>query len=1008
MGMDLNNPAKLQRITVAYMLFLFAILSISAASARTAEAKFDIVIGSICIGELPTSARKIVRSIQHGADVFEDWEVNWRSRPKSARPLIKFLRKATITEPSTSCREMEGDILLTGDLESIRLQARSSAPGNVTPPRMIIPPGGLDLKIGHVRSGLASLFGGTLNLAGSKAWIANRDKLVVVEGSPTLGKLEITSWARTIQNANLSLRSGSPMQMLDLSANNENITISAPLDGSDTELVAGRLVGHPVTTALPVFELPTTDLRDTQVEIGKLVLERRGVEARLQLEKISIKFQSATVKSPGAITKISDGSATIEKIASQIPPSADLIAVITPSISAMKFDARVCETELVTKPFVSSERCHISIAKADSTFRNYVIESDKISSVGFSHIFGATETSTLSTRIDGTNEIDTLSGDLTKFDLRTGSLKLHPVSNLKFKQVALTGPSSIRIPIDINVPKASGAITHELPDGRLMLEGRLDALRLQASLVLSPQIDDPWRLEVSKGKFSFIVSGLAAFEPLLFGGTTQFAGLAIAFENQTDLIVAKSTRQGRVIFTPDVTTVLDPRLSLGRSPEGIVFKAPAMFDARSSLSLDIATGGIDVESGKLVIEQAAAIVEAGRPATIGDIKVENGSIRFAKLSALFANGIGAAELIGLEAAIEQISTIPSAEGGRAADQVSWSGRAHELLRSELITAKVERDVANTKRMKLTHVSIKNTCIAIKDATIGSASAFVASGESLRACIKEWSDEALRADLLFKNGHVVASDDDVAARMHVPLIEIAITSGTPQKPGGTGRIVTTSLDANANTPVEVKQSCISEPDFMAVKAKTHVQAAAAQLNIFLQDGVIKGGGNVLFAQAKLRSTETYDCRTELINWKLWSAVKAKTDVPCPTWSNPFRWCLKEITIIPEGRVTIDSRLKVYQLAADLNAIDPRLVLSQSDDGKTELKVCAGNLIQATPIIAASYVFQPRTPIPGFDRFIGDLMGVVAAPFESSLLTALANLFTSGVSVLRIFGKAPFCG
>ena len=253
---------------------------------------------------------------------------------------------------------------------------------------------------------------------------------------------------------------------------------------------------------------------------------------------------------------------------------------------------------------------------------------------------------------------------------------------------------------------------------------------------------------------------------------------------------------------------------------------------------------------------------------------------------------------------------------------------------------------------------------------------------------------------------MAEADEAQGSIGIPVIDMHVTSGSPAQPNGAARIVTTNLAVSATTNIPLTFRCNGLPDFQSINGNTDVSAPAATVAATMTGGTLKGSGGILFFKGHFRNTSQYDCTSEIVDWKLWNAVKVKTYVWCPTWSQPGRTCMKEITIVPEARVTINSRTKVYSLTADANATNPRFTIN-SAGGKTKLKACAGSFVQATPIIVVSYTFQPRTPVPAFDRFIGDLTGYVAAPFESALLTGITNFLTSIATLVNFVAPEAFC-
>ncbi|MCZ8315545.1 hypothetical protein [Phreatobacter sp.] len=982
-----------------------------AASPRTsvgATERFDIVIGSLCIGDVPRSARRTVRVIQSGADQYEDWVVDWTGRPGHPRPIIKFLREPARETTGASCRETPGDLLLGGDLEAIRMSARSSMPGNRGTPRITIPRGGLSLRVGHVHSGLAPIFGGVLDLAGSKAWIKSREALTIVEGLQPQGALQITSWARTVRGARLALQPGAEALPMDLSSRRQNITIVTPLDGSDTELLEGRLTGRLPRQTLPNLVLPSGRFGDAVLENGQVTIERHGAETAMAIEKVTMGFASARLESGLHAVTLDRGSARIAKIMAPISPTADVLVMRSPKVEGLEASAG-CQTTLAERSVMVAAACELSLA-AQPGAAVYTISSSALTSLGLDGIVTPVGGTSASFRVEQREDQEHLTGRLSDYATRLGALRFQPMQLLDMARTRLARGTAIRIPVDLQLPAAGGKVTHDAGGGRLVAEGKLEEFRLKGEFVLDLAGVEPWRLEIAPGDLRFSASGMVTYEPLVLGGSTQFASLAIGFVSQTPVVVKRAGATGRVLFAPALTTVLDPRLSLGRSPEGVVFKAPARLDARATLSLDLSSGKVDVETGRLSIETAEAIVEAGKPATVGDISVENGSLRFDSLSAVFDRGIGRAEIKGLQISAARLSSVPAEMGGTSAEQIAWSGTGTRLVRSGLVSGRFGRNPATGSGIRLEDVEVRDTCINLTDARVGRGTAFTLAGGSLDICVDVWSDTDLRGRLAFRSGYVAGqietSSLSVAGRVDIPVLDLVVTHGTPRNPSGSGRLVTTNIDIRAATPVEIKQRCIGHPDFQSLKAAAHLEAAAANLVVQIESGVLRGTGGIAFARVQLKHTDDYDCRTELVDWKLWSAVTVKTDVPCPTWRNPFRWCRREIVVVPEGRVTIDSRLRIYGLRVEAVAVDPRMTVAP-DDGRTRLRICSGQLVTAVPIILVSYAFQPRTPVPDFNRFVGDLAGAVVAPFQSMVVSSAANTLTTTVSLVRLLNIAPVC-
>lgn len=1014
---------------------------------------FDLIIGTMCIGDLPESARTYTSRVQQGSDFFRRWTVNWPAPPaaqttkqasktagsksssgkttpsgstpgKSApgsspadlarakaavsavRPVIRFFRSIPTGGLGSTCRDLKGDVVLSGEIDRIRLSATSSVFEPGKPAFLRIDAEGMSVTVGHVQSGLATLFGGSIDLAGSKAWIEHSEQLINVEGQSPQGSIEITSWARRLKGAKLVIQDGTAAKALDMSSLRENVTIKVPLTGATTELLVGGFTGDPSEISLDRLVLPLVSFEKPALDIGAVTVERDRKDTLLSLLRTSVRYETAAVTSQrSSLSLKSAGLSTIDRLASNTASSGAALILHSATLQGLFAKGSQCAARIADTPLVNAGSCTLKVSKADGKTGQFDVSTEDVQSVPFSFVFAPIPTTSLNYSIAKTSDSETFTGRMTPYVAHAGKLVFDQLQELVLAPSVITAPA-VRIPVSIGIANAGGNLSFTNKDGKASVQGKLKSFKLTATFALSPLDPSPWSLSISKGNLSFAGSALIAVEPILYGGKPDFVGLDIAFSALSDLNISKNAAVGLVQFAPDLTTILDPRISLGRSPEGIVFKAPARLDAKAVLSVNISNGGISVESGELTIDKAAAVVEAGHPATVGDVKIEDGSVQFDQLQAKFSNGQGRIEVNKFQATAQRLSSVRSSEGGQVADQVSWSGRATDALKSDLIAAEVGRNADDRNRLKLERVVIKNTCIRLSDADFGAGNALKAHGKSLLVCVDAWSDAELKGKMEFRDGAIVAESDDAQGSIAIPAIDIHVTSGSPAQPNGDARIVTTNLAVTARTDIPLTLRCKGQPDFQPIKASTEVSAPAAAVAATMSSGLLRGSGGIAFLKGHFRNTSQYDCTGEILDWKLWDAVRVKTYVWCPTWRQPGRTCMKEITIIPEGRVTIDSRTKVYSLTADVDATNPRFAIN-SQGGKTKLKACAGGFVRATPIIVASYTFQPRTPVPAFDKFIGDLTGYIAAPFESALLTGTTNILTSLVTLANFVAPEAFC-
>lgn len=1050
------------------MVALFAADALAQTQPTKPVQRFDIVIGAMCIGDMPLDARVIDRTIQQGNDSYEDWTLVWRvpapakpavrARSNSAaakkeqvpgrlpgtvkaagtspaktgerakdtsalskgpgttvasripddkiRPVIRFFRQQVPNTPGTSCRELKGDILLSGDVDQIRLSARTSVSGNRSPAQIVVNPEGLSVTVGHVHSGLAPLFGGKIDLSGSKAWIEQYVTLRGVENEPPEGAIEITSWARRIKGASFVLQPGTPPIVLDMSSSKENVTIKVPLDGKYTELIDGGFNAEPPAISSSNFELPAATFSNASVDIGTLTVERsRRQQTNLVLLRTSIRYDKAKVFSPkSSVALDSVGAASIDRIAGLLSPTAEVIALQSPTFQGLLAKGTECAAELASADLVKSATCTARATQASASNTRFDVTTEELRSVGFDYALHATPTTALSYKIDQQGDRETFSGRMGPVAARFGALQLQTLQELAFRPSSLNA-ATVKIPVSIDLPSASGEVELKRDGNQIALSGKVDQVKLDATLTISGDASDPWNVSVEPGNFVFAASALLSATPLVYGGKTELAGLGIRFVNLTQVSISRSHRTGQILFTPSLLTVLDPKLELAKTREGITIRAPAKFDASPTLAINLENGGVSVRSGHLLIENASAATSPNGFADLGDVRVKAAEVGFQRLEANYVNGAGTLQINEFKAIAEEVASIPASKGGDFADQIQWSGRPAEPIKIGSFEATLSAgDSAGA--LHIDNYTLRDFCVSIDDAHYGDPAAFAVDAKRIRFCSAILATDAIRADLEVTDGKARGRVDTVSGNLVIQKLSLRLTAGNPAKPTGTGQLALGPMDLKIDTPVEIKQSCFDVPDFQKVPARTKFSSAATVAAVAITDGQLSGGAAVLRPEALLESTGNYDCRGALINWLLVKEQRVVYDYPCPTWSKPFRMCRGWTILVPEVRVTIDSRLRIYKLLVTYLAPASELRI-RSEEGKAKVLVCLGAVNMTNPLIAPSYTVQPRTPFPGFDRVMGDVLGIVVAPFQAALTTALGNFGALVLNFLDATGIHENC-
>jgi hypothetical protein len=1005
----MNNHHK--SLPIAAALFVLALLFAPHASASET---FDVVVGNFCIGDVPVTARQITRTILNNGNTFEDWKITYSAGKKGTKPYIKFLKTSAGSAVDASCRELQGAPVVEGEIVELKLNGRWSAAGNLAAARVSIEANGLFMKIGRVSSGIAPILGGTMDLAGSAAWIVNSVPLTMVEGQPPVGNLEITSWSRRIVGARFVFDVGDQPAPVDLWSGNKNVTIRAAIGGTSFQVIEGKLLGPMPTIRKPQLAFPALSFTDAVLQDGKLAVEGNDQRFTISIENSAIAYASAEYKTFSSTTTIEAGRGTIGSIRGKMADDQAMISFADRTAGEVTLTNASCHLQIAQLQMLETDACEVKIKNAFPSTRAMSISAIAPRQIGLPAIASNGKTSVLFS-VSGTDGLDTLSGNLAGFDERLGTALISAVPKFTIPPTALAG-SIVEIPVELDVPPGTSSFSLVTADGKVTLTGTLDKLHLHGTIRLDlskPEI----ALLVPPQGLQFAASALAALEPVVLNGQTEFAGVGIAFSNITDLEVGTKGSRGKILFKPAATTVLNPNIILGVVPAdcdnetmkgcGLTVQAPAKFDLGAEFVIDIRHVDVRPWKGHLSIENANASVDANKPATLGEIRVVDGKLHFDRLRAFFEHGAAFAELIGLDVTARELSSVHKQDGGKLANQLQWSAK-NSSLKAGSIFAEASPTRTDEDHLKTRNLRVTDACIESTDAHVGQADALKLAVSKFKLCAATWNDEVLIGTADFGKGFVQGqlADDGGEGEIALNSFHIDITGGPPGSPNGQGNLSLGFIHAvNLNTPIDPMFSCRGEPDFKKIDARTNVDAGAAVLPFTMTNGKPSGQGVAIVVTGKIESIAKYDCTQEILDFTIVGAKRVSLDVPCPTWSEPFRWCTKSFET-PAVRIGVDGRIQLYKLEAGIFAADPRLNLGTWHD-KTQLKICAGRLTQISPLIAVSYVFQPRTSVPDFNKFIGDLTGILAAPFESALTSGIANSLTGTVSLLRLFDLGTFC-
>ena len=407
----------------AIFIFMTSTISVMAKPIERTQLVTDLIIGNVCIGDLPETSRQRTRQIQNGSQILEDWKVEYKgsSDSPSVRPVIRVFRKPIDPKSMQSCRQLKGELVLSGMVERANVLVRLSAPGGREPARMMIEPNALDITVGRVQSGLTPIFGGVLDLSGSKAWINNAESLDWIEGQTGLGSLDIVSWSRKLRGAKIRLTATDPPITVDLSSKNENISLRVPIDGSSTRLLHGRLEGIPPLLKAHKLSFGSFDGEDVRIQAKTVVVERVNGPTHINLHKASISFAHGSFTMPASLVVLKNGgNGTSENIAAKL--TTDELMFVDAELQKSAISGTQCETHIGSSAGTHSDKCLVSLSDSSSDLMELSVSHEELNELGFTGILRSLNDSSANFHFKVKDNKTTFSGLIERFKLIAGAV----------------------------------------------------------------------------------------------------------------------------------------------------------------------------------------------------------------------------------------------------------------------------------------------------------------------------------------------------------------------------------------------------------------------------------------------------------------------------------------------------------------------------------------------------------------------------------------------------------
>lgn len=963
----------------------------SPALAAQVKGTWGRTIGTLCFERVPDSARKDVATANDNGVEVTHFKVNYVHKAGTPWPIVRvFSEVPERPHPLATCSELTGPIVFEGSIERMSIQTgRETAPGEAKAV-FYLPQQSMEIELVRAKA-VMQLYGGTMQLGRSadkrtsgRAWIRNQEAIAAEAGQPAQGRVALESWGRELVGARLVLPGTGTASTLDLHAGNSNTTVLLPLGGGAASFLDGRFSAARVPFAAANAVFPGVEFDTFAGTAGEVALLASKGKVAFEASNITYSATSARFAAPHSTVASAAGKGAIVRMTASAGSEGDAIALADLQVAGLHNDAGDCHYRYDGLALADSSLCKVVLARANASGQAWRFETSAASLPFAPGVVRSAGHVLLNSTVDGGAE--RFDGVLQDASVRLGAL------GLQQQRLALGNPEQheqrVRIPFAFAAAPATGTWSLALPDGALAVEGTLEEASARGAITLDPADGGAWALDVARDDLAFKGKVSLSHQPWLYGAKPGFGAVGLAFRSASDVHVAKAGATGAVYARADVLVLADPVIALGEAQGGMVLSGPQRFEGAVGLHLDLASGKTGISDGLLHVVKARLTTRPGLPGDLGNIRMQEGEAAFEELRASFERGTGAFSIKGVTLKAARLASRPAASDESGANQLAWSG----VLKDGSAIASISGDIVQESAsgaLNVDNVVVSNATLGLADIRMGQGRSLRFSGGDLALNLERWADQDPRAGLVLTDSRLASSSPTEHGKFDVNVgiksFEAQITGGTLAALSGTARLLTTTLQLQTDTSIEIRESCDGKPDFQGVPARASVASGPIALALSIDGGALKGQGSAQVTHAAVRSTGGYECRARIIDWVISKERRAYYNYPCPTWRKPLRMCDGWTKIAPEISVGFSRVIKVRSL----DVAGMFSVMSLKLDGTDKVSAC-GKAGAMLPLADISYYIKPNSSIPILDDVIDAVTDFTARPFSSALLSGIGAL------------------
>ncbi|MGX7004889.1 hypothetical protein [Caballeronia sp. KNU42] len=933
-------------------------------------------------------------------------------------------------------------IIISGKLQRLDLQARNFVPTTGQATLWEIPPRSLEAQIVSVLSGGRPVMGGAVNFAGSKAWLSNPKSDIQISSGSMIGDLDIETWARTIEGARITMDGGLSIQ--------GNLTqVAAPVERTtpckNTCFRLNLAIG---TARVLAGELAGTATQQSGVDAVTLgpIASRH---AQLTLKQISMQIRDSAIKSiqiNGLAGTLGDSDLQGSNYSHAMTTASFSAAVAATRGTIAAEDGHVVTTSIALSGVAYSSPAVSFGIKGQAALVQGAVKASaaSLSAENLQHLditfmkptlpavrfmMPDGKVSVLTMTLDGPLGRPHVSATVESTGMSLAGASFDAPVSLKAVQPS-SGALQVVIPIDIDMPAATGGFLLSEGDQSGLFKATLKSLKLKGQIVLVlPDLKQSY-LDVQPSDFKAGIGAAAAVSDILAGTRPTFAQTDIDVVN-TSLVHVATTSSGTLEMNVIAMVVANPKVQVGS--QGTPATLGVNLNSRGNVLLDydLNRSRISFAAGELFAEDFDfKLVDTPNPTVeFGDVLVTNPVGKVKQLSVFAAKKLqsdntyseirgGAITAFSVDASrVEKVRKtnedyfVADPDGAITFDNlIAVTATDNDIIRfddSNIQGLKLGLKNADYETVAGVHLSNATAQLSIAEITktktlapptadaAASAPAPAASAPAASPPPPAYVEATiLRQMKLHLNGVLNHLEDIDFGLKPVATLDL-VANGDASKLSGSGTLSISTSEAHKKTQmiVDPRINCtsgdIDSGGRLLVPMRADLAFATLQGIIKLDQGNYDILAIVPAMTATLVSTHAATCKSEPTKIVLAAYAEGWTNGICTQgWLPPkvyackWKWSTPEVSFEYRNVAEIDA----FAVTASM----PGAILEYKNN-KTSVCQPGGLLPTFTgmsDVVQLRPALEP-TPIPGADVIANAAIAAALTPLESVVTTAIGN-------------------